>query len=403
MTVNLSWETEIDTPATVGIIGGGPAGIEAALYARFLGYDVQLFSSARIGGNLKRWGDHQLPIPFRQAATPLGLAALEAQETPCKLEPDAHVTFVEYVEQYLVPVAKTDLIHDSITIQASVRSISRLGVDVHREETLEQRAEREFRLLVDSRQRGQYSQIVDIVLDCGGRSAWAGMASGAGRAAGEIGCEGLLHGRRDVLDREKPLFAGKHTVLWGDTLEACSIVADFYRLADENPGTQLTWAIPKSVLKSGLASRLDGVPEGFQQTIEKAQAAIETREMPIVILPCYGIESCQAPTAETNAGTWALRLQSGADETLDVTCDQVINCGRREADWSMADAVSPQPAPITDSQVATSEPHYYVLGNKLLESNVSSFADVRDHIRSAFALIGGRAELDLYATVRPIG
>ncbi|MEC9117285.1 MAG: FAD-dependent oxidoreductase, partial [Planctomycetota bacterium] len=30
----------IDTPATIAILGAGPIGLEAALYARFLGYEV---------------------------------------------------------------------------------------------------------------------------------------------------------------------------------------------------------------------------------------------------------------------------------------------------------------------------------------------------------------------------
>jgi len=33
----------IDTPARLVILGAGPIGLEAALYARFLGYDVEIF------------------------------------------------------------------------------------------------------------------------------------------------------------------------------------------------------------------------------------------------------------------------------------------------------------------------------------------------------------------------
>ena len=32
----------LDTPATIAITGNGPIGLEAALYARFLGYQVIL-------------------------------------------------------------------------------------------------------------------------------------------------------------------------------------------------------------------------------------------------------------------------------------------------------------------------------------------------------------------------
>ncbi len=35
----------VDTPAVIAIIGAGPIGLEAALYGRYLGYDVRLFDA----------------------------------------------------------------------------------------------------------------------------------------------------------------------------------------------------------------------------------------------------------------------------------------------------------------------------------------------------------------------
>jgi NADPH-dependent 2,4-dienoyl-CoA reductase/sulfur reductase-like enzyme len=48
------WDPEIDAPAVVAILGAGPIGIEAALYARFLGYDVLLFDQGKVAGNVLR-------------------------------------------------------------------------------------------------------------------------------------------------------------------------------------------------------------------------------------------------------------------------------------------------------------------------------------------------------------
>ena len=47
----------IDTPARLAILGAGPIGLEAALYARFLGYDVDVTSEnkARGGGTAMLW------------------------------------------------------------------------------------------------------------------------------------------------------------------------------------------------------------------------------------------------------------------------------------------------------------------------------------------------------------
>lgn len=400
--MNLNWEMEIDTPATIGIIGGGMAAIESALYARFLGYDVQVFSENRIGSGLARWGDTLMPVAFGQAASPLGLAALEAQGTPCDIVSDTVVSFSQYVKEYLVPVAKTDLIYDNVSIGAPVKSISRIGADTVIEEPLEDRAEREFRLLIDSKQRGEHSQLVDIVFDCSGLSTRCGMASGGGRAAGELENSQLLHGKRDILSKDKLRFSGKHTVLWGDTLEACATVADFYALAEQNPATKLTWVFPRSVSKLGLRNVLGNVPECFEAVVSRAAEAIEVGELPIVSMP-GGVEACRFVSEEDtpNVGTWEVRLQMGADETLDIACDQLIHCGRRKGDWSFADAISPMPIPVADQPIVTAEPHYYVLGNKLAESTSFSAPEIREQIRQVFALVGGRADLNLYETVRP--
>ncbi|HVW37886.1 MAG TPA: FAD-dependent oxidoreductase, partial [Pirellulales bacterium] len=46
----------VDTPARIAILGAGPIGLEAALYARYLGYDVDIYERGRAAENLLRWG-----------------------------------------------------------------------------------------------------------------------------------------------------------------------------------------------------------------------------------------------------------------------------------------------------------------------------------------------------------
>ena len=70
----------IDTPAKLAILGAGPIGLEAALYARFLGYDVAIFDEAEVAANVRRWGHVRMFTPFGMNRSPLGLAALAAQD-----------------------------------------------------------------------------------------------------------------------------------------------------------------------------------------------------------------------------------------------------------------------------------------------------------------------------------
>ena len=149
--MHIDWDPEIDTPATIAVIGAGPVGVEAALYARFLGYFVLLFDTRRVGHRQAAWGEQLLEQTWGELTSPLGLAALAAQgadsEAPSASLPnsDARVSYRQYVQQYLIPLARTDLLYESVQINSPVVSISRTNCGVDQELPIERRAEQEFR------------------------------------------------------------------------------------------------------------------------------------------------------------------------------------------------------------------------------------------------------------------
>jgi NADPH-dependent 2,4-dienoyl-CoA reductase/sulfur reductase-like enzyme len=75
----------LDTPARIAILGAGPTGLEAALYARFLGYDVDVYERSRVAENLLRLGPQPLWVPWRLVPSPLAVAALEAQDASWRI------------------------------------------------------------------------------------------------------------------------------------------------------------------------------------------------------------------------------------------------------------------------------------------------------------------------------
>ncbi|MCA9131915.1 MAG: hypothetical protein KDA45_02120 [Planctomycetales bacterium] len=426
--MQLEWDPEIDTPATIAVIGGGPVGVEAALYARFLGYSVLLLDAAKVGHRPLAWGASPLPLPWGEATSSLGLAALAAQTTAKDLPPaEQRVSYAEYVERYLLPLARTDLLYDAVHIHSPVRSVSRTSCGVDSPPSLERRAEQEFRLLIDSQQRGEYTQLADIVLDCSGVGPAQGLATGGGLAVGETGLwDALRLGKIDVLGKFRADFAGRHTLLFGSDAAACANALDFAQLVaaeqatpeqanpeqanpeqanpeQANPGlkntgqegaaqgeTRLTWVLPKRI---GVQGNLLTVPRGDFAELERAAGQLIAAGDPrLVVLPAWGIETLARPQQ------WAVRLQVGEDETLDLSCDELIHCGRPAADWSFTHGL------ITDAKgthCVTPEPHYYVLGQKALgPTQACTFRDARQQIREVFALIGGREDLDLYQIVR---
>ncbi|MCA9157581.1 MAG: hypothetical protein KDA72_04600 [Planctomycetales bacterium] len=403
--MHIDWEPEIDTPATIAVIGAGPVGVEAALYARFLGYDLLLFDSRRVGHRQLAWGDHPLEPTWAGLTSPLGLAALAAQGADPDLlsrmsiaacsDPCGDVSYRQYVEQYLIPVARTDLLYDSVQVNSPIISISRTSCGSDPTITNERRAEQEFRLLIDSRQRGEYTQLVDIVLDCSGLARPLGLASGGGWAIGERTAQPeMLSGRVDVLGKHRARLAGKHTLLFGRDDDACGNAIDLAELTQAAAGTRATWILPKQF---GNHNTLSLQPHTSAEFIAAARrlADNEDSNSPVVSLAAWGIESMQV---DGESG-WRVRLQVSEEETLNIQTDELINCQAVQPDWSFAQAL-----PLAQHQAEdglTGEPHYYVLGQKAVgASNRCTMPQAFEQIKKVFARIGGRAELDLYETVR---
>lgn len=412
-----AWDPEIDTPASIVVIGGGPVGIEAALYARFLGYSVFLLEQGRVGGNLRAWGDTPLTESVEDATSSLGLAALEAQGNPVNLQQLGEAgatTCRDFVDQYLIPVAKTDLLYDSIQINSRVRSISRIHSKQLGEEDRSKTADSEFRVLVDSAKRGEYSIVADIVLDCSGYGNLEGLAAGGGVAVGESSLplkteasEGYFKGRVDVAERSI-IFNEKRTVLWGSNHEACFAAVELlaiFATGQLAPSSRFTWVFPK--LSGGAVSiyavsteEADPEDEKAQVLLSEVSALRDDSPAGTVCLDALGIES----VARSESGTWQLKLQVNQEENLELECENFINCSCTSADWSFVEQLAGPTRMNADSDSMTEEPHYYVLGDKGLDPAMArggKLAKAQEQIREAFSKIGGRTDLNLYKTVGP--
>lgn len=108
----------------LAILGGGPIGLEAALYARYLGYSVVVFEQhAAIGQTPQLRDPPGFAQSWRECTTPLGLAAIDAHQ-----EPDSGpatrgtLTWPTYIADYLRPLSQTDLVAD--TVQCGQRVVS---------------------------------------------------------------------------------------------------------------------------------------------------------------------------------------------------------------------------------------------------------------------------------------
>ena len=111
----------------LAILGGGPIGLEAALYAKQAGCTVTLFEQGSIAESVNRWGFARMFTPFRMNSTTLGKQVLRFDRAAPDLPADTeYLTGREYRDAYLLPLAASGILKESIRTQAIVVSIDAL-------------------------------------------------------------------------------------------------------------------------------------------------------------------------------------------------------------------------------------------------------------------------------------
>src|SRR5271155_4490826 len=91
----------------IAILGAGPIGLEAALYAKTLKYPFTIYERGRAAEFVLRWGHVRLFTPFGVNVTPLGLKSVHSARPNRDLpKDDAYITGREHIEAYLTPLAE---------------------------------------------------------------------------------------------------------------------------------------------------------------------------------------------------------------------------------------------------------------------------------------------------------
>lgn len=148
----------LDPPGSVAVIGAGPIGVEAALYGRFLGYDVTLFESVAVGHSMSHHGDESFPMMPDRCMSPLALAALRAQQRDNILDPSPPhaaaeskmlpMTYRQWIHEALIPLTETDLLRGRLRVPVSVTEIATVPVQSDDEDEGSDEIPADFRLSV---------------------------------------------------------------------------------------------------------------------------------------------------------------------------------------------------------------------------------------------------------------
>jgi hypothetical protein len=428
-------------PATIAIIGAGPIGLEAALYARFLGYDVRVYDRGRLAETVLRWGHVRLFSPFGMNASPLGRAAIEAQDPQWRAPSgDAIMTGREFAEAYLLPLAATDLLRDHLHERTEVVSVGRsesLKSDLVGQAS---RGDDHFRLLVRDAEGSERVDEADIVIDASGtfgNHGWLGQGGIA--AVGERSAsERIAYELPDILGDDREHYLSRRVLVVGGGYSAATSVVALAALADDVPGTSVVWVTRPHVVEGETATETAAEPiplipnDRLVQRDTLARAANALAADATSVIEYRRNRWVRAITLDTATERVVVELTDGDEEADTVTVDEIIahvgyrpdhglsdelqfhRCYASDGPMKLAAAMlaeasaqTPAQAPVNclDQSSAgpdalfTPEPDFYVLGAKSFgRSSRFLIAAGLEQVRDLFTIIGDRADLDLYHT-----
>jgi thioredoxin reductase len=222
----------------VVVIGCGPVGLAAAaqLTERGLNYLV-LEAGQHPAAAVRQWGHVRLFSPWRfniDAAA----ARLLADAGWVRPDDDKLPTGAELVDDYLQPLTGLPQIRPHVRYGARVVAITRLGLD--RVRTVGRDATPFLVRLAD----GQ-DILAAAVIDASGTWGTPNVLGASGIPAhGETEAAAYVEpALPDVLGRDRQRFAGRRSLVVGAGHSAANTLLALAELAEQEPGTTVTWAI----------------------------------------------------------------------------------------------------------------------------------------------------------------
>ncbi len=380
-------------PPRVAVIGAGPVGIEAALYARAAGCRVAVYDRGQVGEHLMRWGHARMFTPFGMNTTPLGTQTLRHERRARDVPADADLlTGREFRAAYLVPLAESEALLEAMHPQHAVLNVGRAGA-VKKSEPDDGR--RPFRLLVRAVNGPERIDTADVVLDCTGTfntPNWLG--DGSIPAVGELAARPhVAHGLEDVLGERRSHYAGKSIALVGGGYSAGATVCQLVDLAADHPEMWVFWltngprGAPLPRLANDPLRERDRLAVKANSLATRCDANLEFHPQTLLDeVVCHGPEQGFRLTGRS----------AGKPVTWEV--ERVIGCVGYRADLRLTAGLTvDEPA----GRAETREPGYYLLGAKS-HGRDSGFLvrDGHEQIRTVFARLLGNPRLDLFVAAK---
>lgn len=237
------------------IIGAGPIGLAAAANLQERGIDYTILEAGeRVGASVRLWGHTRLFSPWRHLIDPVSRRLLEAADWSEPADLDSAPTGHELVDRYLEPLAALPEIASRIRFGAAVTAVTREGMDRTRTTGRESTP---FLVRIRHADGTVEETTGRAVIDASGTYTTPNALASTGLepiGAAEVASR-ILHALPDVLGADRALFAGRHTTVVGAGHSAANTLIALASLAEQEPGTRVTWLIrnPSAVRVSSSA------------------------------------------------------------------------------------------------------------------------------------------------------
>jgi thioredoxin reductase len=417
-------ERDLDMPKTdtprIAVLGAGPVGLEAALYARSLNLPVAVFERGKVGEHLRRWGHVRLFSPFGMNVTSLGRSAILADSPQHAFPADSDITTGrEHLAVYLEPLAKTRPMRDCLRLETTVMHVGRDGLLKGDLVGDPRRAQHPFRLLLRDVTNHESAAEADVVLDCTGtygQHRW--MGSGGIPAPGEVPAEQqIAYGLEDILGERKGAYAGRNVLVIGGGYSAATAVCQLAKVAEERSDTWIIWLARggstqpiKRVANDPLRER-DRLAVRANTLATRGEGNVEFRHQTVIdVVESAGPDKGFRVTGRCQGKkqVWDVdRIIANVGYTPDTDVYrelQVHECYATLGPMALAAALSKQgnvdclQVPGQGAGVLRNpEPNFFILGAKSYGRNTNFLLRTGfDQVREVFTLLTGKAGLDLY-------
>lgn len=244
----------------VVVIGAGPSGLAAAVH--LLGRDVPVLvleAGPAAGAAVAQWGHVRLFSPWSELIDPAAHKLLTNAGWTAP-NPVRYPTGADWVASYLRPLA--DVLGDSVRYGTAVTSVAKQSRD---RLVSSGRDDAPFTVHVRLSDGGAEHVVARAVVDASGTWTGPNPLGGDGvPAIGEIeNADRISYRMPDLRARTTRLrYAGRHVVVAGTGASAKGALIGLAKLAEEEPGTRVTWLVRRPGVGDAFAgSGQDELPE----------------------------------------------------------------------------------------------------------------------------------------------